>query len=73
MAKRIYQSLRVIENRFYNLPEIQILHFFSVTGKYVVGCTDIMTAGDTENGSFCRIFYPTKLKDPYVSNATLIA
>lgn len=35
------------------------------SGKYVVGCTDIMTAGDTENGSFCRIFYPTKLKDPY--------
>nr|CAH0098330.1 unnamed protein product [Daphnia galeata] len=36
------------------------------SGKYVVGCTDIMIAGP-DNGCLYRMFYPTKLNDIYAS------
>nr|CAH0098329.1 unnamed protein product [Daphnia galeata] len=37
-----------------------------VKGRFVVGCTDVMIGGAKEDdGCFLRIFYPTKLTDPY--------
>lgn len=42
-----------------------------VKGRFVVGCTDVMIGGAKEDdGCFLRIFYPTKLTDPYVGTHT---
>ena len=44
-----------------------------VKGRFVVGCTDVMIGGITkeeDDGCFLRIFYPTKLTDPYVGTHT---
>ena len=39
-----------------------------IKGKYVVGCTDIMIGGpNKEDGCFLRMYYPSQIKDTYVS------
>ncbi|XP_046455783.1 platelet-activating factor acetylhydrolase-like isoform X1 [Daphnia pulex] len=39
------------------------------SGRFVVGCTDLMIGGPTkEDGCFLRIFYPTKLTDTYANS-----
>nr|CAH0098331.1 unnamed protein product [Daphnia galeata] len=36
------------------------------SGKYVVGCTDIMIGGpNKEDGCFLRMYYPSQIKDTY--------
>ncbi|XP_057378526.1 platelet-activating factor acetylhydrolase-like [Daphnia carinata] len=35
------------------------------TGKYVVGCTDLMIGPSQEDGCFLRIYYPSQLKDTH--------
>lgn len=44
-----------------------IYSYVSNKGKYVVGCTDIITGPDSQNGCLFRMFYPTKLNDIYAS------
>lgn len=36
------------------------------SGKYSVGCVDLMDE-DSEEGTFCRLFYPVEKTDIYVS------
>ena len=41
------------------------------SGQYSVGCVDLMDE-DTEEGSFCRLFYPVEKTDIYVSSKQIV-
>ncbi|XP_046657429.1 platelet-activating factor acetylhydrolase-like [Daphnia pulicaria] len=45
-------------------------HVPAPSGKYVVGCTDIITGPDSQNGCLFRMFYPTKLNDIYENSSS---